>query len=131
MEAIEATEISKVEGYKLKPRKLKEEHTGLTITLRHLPTRVYHHVLSLKGDDENGYLIQAQAMAAFSIQSIEGLDVPATFCTEEIDGVEYQRVDNRTLDLFPPGFITKLNGEINKYNMLTREEMEKLNFTTA
>jgi len=131
MEAIEATEISSAQGYKLQPRVIKEESTGLKITLRHLPTRVYHHILSMRGDDDSGHLIQAQLMAAFSIKAIEGMEEPVTFCNEEIDGTEYQRLDNRTVDLFPAGFLTMLNVEISKYNMLTMEEMKKLNFTIA
>lgn len=132
MEAIAATEISEVKGYKLRPRVLKEEVTGLTITLRHLPTRVYHHVLAVAGDDdEHSHLVQTQEKVAFSIKSIDGLGEPVTFTNVEIDGRQYPRLDDNILDMLPIGFLTILNLEIHKYNLLTPEELKKLNFTIA
>lgn len=135
-ERIEASEVSTVRGYKLLPLKLTEESTGITVTIRHLPMRVYLHCYTLAqaADENRGWsaiVRQAMLYAAFSVRAIEGLDEPPTWDDVEVDGIKYKRLSESTLDQLPPGFLLVLREEIEKYNCLTKEEKEKLNFTTA
>lgn len=140
MEAVDAKEISDVQGQKMQPRVVKDDYTGLTVTLRHMPMRVYLHCqqvarMAVKELDESDRPFQkmcheAQLYAMFAVKEIDGLESPA-WEDVEIDGVQFPCMTKRTVDQIPAGVLLELRKAIIDYNMLSIEEAKKLNFTSA